>query len=712
MPRRTRQTPPAPPPDHTLFDFTHEYFTQLGATVARDVPKDRSRLDVRLPADLAEHFGRETLGLSFHSAEPQSDRELIAHGSRVFDQMMVLLDRQSAFTVLRAPARHRGGETLLTAVRPVNASVGRLRLQEQSRFLFGFTWRVTYRADDKRQEIYTVWLDEEGGRIAQSGERSAAADALDLVQMMQDAAPIPPEHNADGEVLPPKLLPMTHLVRLADRARSFAVYHADVRCVNHEAEILPRLYKVLNRLTTYYQQQIDEVRDSNDPDGTRRRALEDDLQRKLAEEVENHRLRVQVELIGYVALETPIAVAEMTLTNGRHEVGVRVLQDRYSGVIQRPACYACGSETADVALDRNGHITCDACAHICATCNELVCATCGVEMCPVCGAENCGDCGRTCWACGGRACGQHISVCPTCGDAVCHSCQVECAACGVRQCRSHLRADCVVALDAPAALICPACAVRCPGCQQFSAHTGVCDASGQRFCENCLVTCRGCGRTVGPGFYHLNPVDGAPYCAACVVECPACHRVATSLLACDVCGAQGCPVCVARCVTCGRPVCEEHGVRLSGCGHVVCNRDLVSCATCDEVVCPACTSECASCGLRSCADHTTACSQCGQEYCVSCVGTGGLCETCRFVEKHGKVVAGQALPWLDHPEAGPIALHYQWRKAENLRYDIYFGEGKMASVAVVVVRHGADGGRVVRVQRMSALDRLRGMFGL
>ncbi|MCB0050383.1 MAG: hypothetical protein KDE24_12675, partial [Caldilinea sp.] len=122
---------------------------------------------------------------------------------------------------------------------------------------------------------------------------------------------------------------MTQLVRLAERARNFAVYHADVRCVTHEAEILPRLYKVLNRLTTYYQQQIDEVRDSSDPDGTRRRALEADLQRKLAEEVENHRLRVQVELLGYVALETPITVAEMALSNGRHEVTIRVRQDRY-----------------------------------------------------------------------------------------------------------------------------------------------------------------------------------------------------------------------------------------------------------------------------------------------------------------------------------------------------------------------------------------------
>lgn len=712
MARRSKQAPPAPPPDHTLFAFTCDYFAQLGATVVQGRSADNSQLDVLLPDELAAHFGRQRLDLSFQRAELQSDRELVAYGSRVFDQMMALLDRQSAFTVLRVPARYRGGEALLTAVRPVNASVGRLHMQEQIRFLFGLTWRMTYRADDKRQEIYTIWLDEEGGRITQAGEQNATVEALDLAQMMQDADWVASEHTVDGELPPPKLPPMTQLVRLAERARSLAVYHADVRCVAHEAEILPRLYKVLNRLTTYYQQQIDEVRDSSDPDGTRRRALEADLQRKLAEEVENHRLRVQVELIGYVALETPIAIAEMMLSNGRHEVTIRVQQDRYSGVMKRPACYVCGVQTAVVALDRNGHIPCEACTHVCSACRERVCATCGVEPCPICAAEMCADCGCTCWACGGRACAEHISVCPMCGDAVCHGCQVACAACGVRQCRSHLRADCVVELGGTGELICAKCAVRCPGCQQFSAHTGVCDASGQRFCGNCLVTCRSCARRVGPGFYRRSSADAVPYCMACAVECPTCHSVATRLLACDVCDAVGCASCVARCVTCGRHVCAVHGIVMVGCVHVVCNRDLVDCALCEEIVCPACTAACAACGVRACARHTVVCSRCGQEYCISCLGVGSVCKTCVSVEQYGRLVACEQLPWLDHPAAGPIASYYQWRVASNLRYDIYWGVGGLASIAVVVVQHGPDGGHVVRVQRMSALDRLRGVLGL
>ena len=180
-------------------------------------------------------------------------------------------------------------------------------MQEQAQWLFVFHWRITYRADDKRQELYSVVVDEDGRRVPLVGEPGAGGQGqppgLDLAQLLADGAPPALERNEEGHVLPPKLLPLGHLTRLAEAARRYAIYHADLRCVTHEAEILPRLHKSLNRLIGYYQQQIEEVYDSHDPDGEKRRALEADLNRKIAEEVENHRLHVQVELIGYVALE-------------------------------------------------------------------------------------------------------------------------------------------------------------------------------------------------------------------------------------------------------------------------------------------------------------------------------------------------------------------------------------------------------------------------
>jgi len=704
----------APKVEPPLAEFTQTFFTVLGATVRKGLVQSDPVLDVELTAPLREHFGRERLRLSFHTLESEPGVELVAHGSRIFDQMMALLDQKAAFAVLRAPVKHQSGEVLMSAFRLTNASVSRLRLQERTRTTLLFTWRITYRADDKRQEVFTVWLDDDGKLIHQPDSVQRDGDAsppTDYMQLLADAEPMPFERNEAGEILPPKLPALTQLTRLAERARSYAIYHADVRCVTHEAEILPRLYKTLNRLTTYYEQQIGEVQPARDPAGERRRTLEADLRRKIAEEIENHRLRVEVELIGYVTIAIPIAVAEMTLTTGRHEVAARVEQDRYSGVLRRPACHACGDEMAVATIDRNGHLTCERCLHLCAGCNDLLCTLCGVAPCPVCGAANCDQCGQMCWACGERACAAHISACPTCGDTICHACQAECAACGVRQCKSHLRSDCVAEVSGVQELICPGCAVRCPGCQQFSAHTGVCEASGQRFCLNCLVTCADCGRVVGPGYYH-QPGAQRPYCRDCLQECPICHTLTHQVTSCAVCGCSGCPVCIGRCVVCSRELCAEHGLRMPGCGHIVCNLDLQECAVCHELVCPQCTSTCAICGHYHCDQHTTQCTQCGQEYCTACVSRTGLCATCVAINVGGVPVERRALAWEEDAQAQALIPHYRWVVGSNHRYDIYVGEGAMMSVAIVVVDRAAKTRRIVWMRRLSALERLRGMLGI
>ncbi|MBW7884620.1 MAG: hypothetical protein H3C34_18675 [Caldilineaceae bacterium] len=702
----------APPADHALYSFTSEFFRLFGATVHEPDPRGKERLAVRLTPELAAHFDANSLSLCFHNRELTVGEELVAHGSRVFDRMLSWLERRSAFTVQQLPKRHTSGETLMTAVKPVNASIGQLRMQEQNRYLFAFTWRITYRADDKRQELHTVLIDDEGRRLPLREETPAANDAVDLAQLLADAEPMPPEMNPDGQLLPPKLPPVTQLVHLAETARKYAIYHADLRCVGHEAEILPRLYKTLNRLTTYYQMQIEEIYDTHDPTGERRRMLEDDLQRKIAEEVENHRLRVQVELISYVALAIPTAVATITLTDGQFHTDIEVVQDRYRGTLRRPACHACGQQTATVALDLHGHVTCDDCIRQCATCQGIVCAQCGVVPCPVCGRANCDGCGQMCWACGERACSEHIGACPVCGDNVCHACQTECAVCGVRQCRSHLRLDCVAGPDGEPELICASCAIRCPGCQQYTAHAGLCSASGQRFCANCLVTCASCGRAVGPGFYLVSPVDRRSYCQQCAVECPACHEIAPSLASCAVCGTEGCANCVPRCTCCERAVCAAHGIKLESCGHTVCNRDIEVCAIGQELVCPTCRQPCAICDRLYCDTHLRVCAQCGQEYCRECVRASGLCDTCATVAKSGAPATIAQQPWAKHTAVAQLAPYYRWVCSSNLRFDIYFGEGSMMSGAVVVVERSEEGERVVHTRRVTAIERVRGMLGL
>jgi hypothetical protein len=558
-------------------------------------------------------------------------------------------------------------------------------------------------------------LDDRGERLPLAGEPGPygrpPASALDLAALLAGAEAVAPETDSDGMILPARLPAMTQLVRLAETARKYAIYHADLRCVSHEAEILPRLYTGLNRLTTYYNQQIQEVYESNDPTGEKRQALEQDLARKIAEEVENHRLRVQVTLFSYVVIQTPVAVADLVLSDGKREAALQVVRNRYTGVIQGPECSACGRETHTVALDRNGHLCCDDCIRQCAACQEIICAGCGVEPCPVCDQANCALCGQSCWACGGRACVQHLQPCPVCGDAVCLACQSPCAHCGALQCRSHLRADGVAAADGSHPLVCAQCAVRCPGCQQYSVQLGACSASGQRFCANCLLACAGCGRQVGPGFYQREASGARVYCQNCLVECPACHHLTPGTMRCAKCDMEGCRACAVTCQLCRRPYCARHIRRYPGCEHAVCDEHVTTCAHCDDTICPVCWEACGICEDHYCNTHAQLCRRCEQIYCTGCVRDSGLCATCAGLERDGEPVELTREPCMADERVAALAPHYRWRRLSNGRYLIFVGENNFLSRAVVVVDK-AGNGRVVTARRLSAIDRLRDQFGI
>nr|HMN28690.1 hypothetical protein [Caldilineaceae bacterium] len=199
-----------------LQQFTLDFFSEFGATVSQPKRKKQSACLVELPPELAAHFGRSSLGLCFQQNELAPGLDLVTPGSRVFDRMLALLDMRGAMTVLNLPLRHQGSEELMRAVRPVNVAISGLRMQEQQQLICAFNWRITYRADDKREELYTVLLDENGARLPQREEDPSAHGALDLQQIYADAGPAPLERNEDGQLSPPRLPPMTQLVRLAE----------------------------------------------------------------------------------------------------------------------------------------------------------------------------------------------------------------------------------------------------------------------------------------------------------------------------------------------------------------------------------------------------------------------------------------------------------------------------------------------------------------
>ena len=699
-----------------LREFTTAFFDYFGAQIDA-VDSQPGLLSVSMDGALADHFGRPELLLRFHQSQKDGS-ELIAFGSRVFDRMVEFLNQHGAVTVLRLPRRHAGGEELLRAIQPTNAGIAGLKMDETVQLRYAFNWHITYRADDKREELFTVLLDADGDYVGSAGnggdssaEDEAEHDAVSLETLLADAESVAIEQDETGKLISPNLPPMTRLREYAEIARKYAIYHADLRCITLESEVLPRLHKTLSRLKIYYDQQIEEVYDSHDLDGEKRRVLEEDLERKIAEEVENHRLRVNARLFSYALVEVPTATADITLSDGKRSVEIDVSRNLYDGTLERPECFSCGEQTSLIALDRNGHITCDDCIRQCGSCMEIYCAQCGVAACPVCGRENCDDCSADCWACGERACREHVDRCPVCGDSVCLSCQSQCASCGRRQCRTHLRIDTVSTEkneeNAEPELICPDCAVRCPGCSQFSAHLDLCDASGQRFCKNCLVTCIKCGRQVGVGFYTPHPLTGNPHCNACAMTCNKCGAITVERSGCAICDADCCAKCGQVCRACNRVVCADHAVSMQGCDHVVCVDHVVECCIGSEPLCPVCNTACASCDRHYCADHSDVCTRCRREVCAECVRRSGLCDTCATHDRDGVFVTLRDEPCAQDDRVIHLLPHYRWMRTQNRRFTLYLGRNREMSAALIVAANrpdGTPGDRVLLARRLGILD--------
>ena len=635
--------------------------------------------------------------------------------------MLSYLEQDCALTVLRLPANFTAGEELLQAVQPINVAISDLKMTTRTQQLYVFNWRLTYRADDKREEIYTVLLNENGAYIPSvDGAADPKAGAVDLASYYVDAENVPearvdqPKPGKDHFKLPA----MAQLTRLAEAARKYAIYHADLQCSVHESEILPRLHKTLARLTTYYEQQIAEVYDSHDSDGAKRAALESDLRRKVDEEIENHRLHVQIKLFSCAILLVPVAVADMTVRDKKNSLEIRILRNCYSGTLDRPGCHVCGEAVDTVALDRNGHLTCGRCLRQCPACGDYVCTQCGLAACPVCEQENCSNCATECRACGEAACLDHIDPCPVCTDMVCRSCRTTCAACGINQCRSHLRLDCVVADEMVAAtesetaeqqssqhLICADCAVRCPNCEQYSAHMRTCEFSGQRFCANCAVQCQRCKKIVGPAYYQLHPVLETALCFSCLDVCPQCGERTPPAIDCAVCERPCCIHCVSRCDACGEPLCHEHISEVSLCGHKVCPQHLGVCAVGYEEVCLACTLPCTICEHPYCAQHSARCERCRVEMCNECVRPrSNLCDTCATIDRSGELVSLLDEACIADERVSLLQPHYRWMKSESSRHIVYLGRDSRMRTAIIVVEKQKESYAICLTRKLGVSD--------
>lgn len=472
-------------PRQTMRDFTLDFFTTFGAQIELT---QGDEVTVRLPPDLAAHLNKDTLHLTFAAAEMSPYEDLVAYGSRVFEQIAAWLDRRGEMTMLRLPARFPGSRDK-TALPPgltlLNAAA-QVRSTSQMRHYALFRFRLTYMADDRKEEIWTAVLDTEGTAHPEWAEVHREA-----VEWTRER---PPLLLHDSE-------------RLSVLALQLAYQHAEARAVEVEAALRPVVEKTLGHLTTYYQAHIDRT-EENEPGLAMREMLAQEQERKVAEELARHQVHVTVSPIHWATLSVPYWRYDLILKRpGGRDKDLTLYRNLNNGAVDVVHCHACERPTFSLGLCDHGHIVCADCLHTCAVCGQDVCTTCGIVQDHIGGEWICSSCAAICPQCGRPVMPSHTASCASCKRAFCHACLEVCPHCGERFCARHevICAFCGAKRCVNQGLVCHT--GQHPACE---AHYAVCPACGGGICPTHSAVCTICQQTVGQ-----DCLDGQSVCRTC-----------------------------------------------------------------------------------------------------------------------------------------------------------------------------------------------------
>ncbi|RME43960.1 MAG: hypothetical protein D6795_18625, partial [Deltaproteobacteria bacterium] len=345
--------------------------------------------------------------------------------------------------------------------------------------------------------------------------------------------------------------------------------------------------------------------------------LEEEFRLKLREEIDNHRLQVEIRLVSYAVGLVPTLRTKVFLdTQRRSQFSLHL--NLYDGSAIVSPCAVCGRPLRRIALCSEHHVVCGECSAPCQGCGRIFCGHCPLRPCHACDRMLCGACAALCAACGEAVCTEHRWQCRLCEAPVCPDCHRTCISCEGEVC---------------------------------AIHAGACRVCGGAVCRECAETCA--------------------LCSECF--CPA------DAGACRICGRILCRACTRPCRVCGEEVCLDHGAtcHLPPCEHFLCEHDQARCMVCDEPLCPEhvvhcreCRSalcpvhpiECNACGHPFCPDDTVRCPICGEEVCAGC-HDGKCCRVCRAlagregkrrsrplqeVRKRGLIGNSSDLVWFHH----------------------------------------------------------------
>jgi hypothetical protein len=364
--------------------------------------------------------------------------DLLSYGSRTFDQMISLLANRGEATQLALPTLVAlGADGQPTFPLPLHrCRLVEIEVQAGDMPFYVFNFRAVYLSDEKQEEFMTLALDAPG-----QPHPTTAATLARLETFMAPDQPTSIEREKLG--------------RLLDQATELARQQADARAAEMERALQPRLQKVLLRLTTFYQRLAAEV-DTGDPaqDETVRADLQRDLARKIADELESHRLRVTLWPLSYAIISTPLAHYQLTLATRHTQQTLALVQNLHTGGLEDFTCRHCQQPLDHLALCDQEHAVHPACLATCQRCERDICQACGIQACALCNNSVCRDCVAACAHCDRWLCAVHIAACAICGQAYCTDHSFRCRWCEQLYCvQCSIAGECQTchaALDAPA----------------------------------------------------------------------------------------------------------------------------------------------------------------------------------------------------------------------------------------------------------------------
>jgi hypothetical protein len=416
------------------------------------IKESGNRLSVQLSDELRQYFKQDELELVFDPNDVDEKSELVTHGSFVLNTVYNFLQDRGGKIVSRLEEKHKPTrDDLLKKIRVVNGSVHSLKSKKEWVVDILFNFKVTYLSDEKLEDIFTLGVD------THSAVFDAGAYYTDSV-----IGNVQPLHQKGGIELSRKELEIQFrecLKAASERAQEYGK--------GLQNEILKRLHRNISRIKGFYTAQIQELHRNQPSYEEKRLHLDRELQHKLNEEIDNHKLRIVLKLLSYHIIERPevLISAKLCPDSSKAEIMMNMVYDAYAGVLDFGTCPVCHSIMEKIVMSDDGKIGCSHCSFVCSTCHKHSSDV------------------------------QHAAACVVCNDPLCANCQTECATCHQPVCDKHQH-TCTVGDE----MVCAQCVKSCGQCKRelCNDHTFHCHATQEALCFEHRVICSGCRKIFSP----------------------------------------------------------------------------------------------------------------------------------------------------------------------------------------------------------------------